>query len=104
LPGYRGYVVDSFPKLFALDDKQISKEERINCLDFKLLAGKSLFLFRIFFLNYIFFHFLKEFINQEAEIKMSFLQLKNLIIPEQPEVVFNEYFGLKKINFFLNMY
>ena len=61
LPGYRGYVVDSFPKLFALDDKQISKEERINCFDYKLLAGKVCFKGFIFTFEYnmVFVTFLK---------------------------------------------
>lgn len=41
LPGYRGLVVDSLPNLFSLDDKPISKEERINYLDFKMYEGKK---------------------------------------------------------------
>lgn len=39
LPGYRGLIIDNFPNLIALDDKVISREERISFLDFKLYSG-----------------------------------------------------------------
>ena len=46
-------------------------------------------------------YFLKEFINREAEVKISFLQLKNLIVPEQPEVkILLIYVHLKRKKFY----
>jgi len=39
LPGYRGLVIDNLANLIALDDRVISREERIASQDFKLYAG-----------------------------------------------------------------
>jgi hypothetical protein len=65
LPGYRGLIIDNFSNLIALDDKVISREERISSLDLKLYA---------------------DLINKESEVQFHFLQLRNLVVPEQPEV------------------
>jgi hypothetical protein len=43
LPGYRGTIVDNLTQLVAFDDKPVTKEERINFLDFKLYSGKVSF-------------------------------------------------------------
>lgn len=88
LPGYRGFVINSFEgifffrnlqyflkfninilendiKLFALDDRAVNREERINFQDFKLYADS---------------------INKEALIQIEFKHIKNLNAREQTEI------------------
>jgi hypothetical protein len=41
LPGYRKYLIDSFSNLIVLDDKVITREERIQAQDFQKYESKS---------------------------------------------------------------
>ena len=59
-------MIDSFPRLFSLDDNVITKEERVRYIDMKLEDPRL--------------------INGGAELKVQFESLKNLLVPEQPEV------------------
>lgn len=65
LPGYRGLIVDRLQNLFSLDDKPITKEERLNYQDFDQYADK---------------------LNDYSEIRLKFNSIKNLTFPETPEV------------------
>jgi Leucine-rich repeat (LRR) protein len=41
IPGYRCFIIDSLPNLMILDEKVITKEERINSIDFKRFEGND---------------------------------------------------------------
>jgi len=73
--------------LFALDDKIVSRDERIQSQDFRLYGGlfELLILYSFFFL-YDCFLFRKDLINKEAAIKIEFKHIKNLNAKEQPEI------------------
>jgi hypothetical protein len=58
-------ILENDIKLFALDDRAVNREERINCQDFKLYADS---------------------INREALIQIEFKHIKNLNAREQTEI------------------
>lgn len=66
MPVYRGFIVDNLNTLFSFDDKVINKEEKIRFLDFKTEHDTI--------------------VNARVEMRITFHNLKNLLIPEQPEV------------------
>ena len=93
MAGYRGFIVDSMESLFCLDDKPISKEERINYLDFKMYPGSIKAISPNFVSNYlailnvfVCFQFIAEHVGKEARFSLKVLSLKNLPVPPQPDV------------------